>query len=172
MPKLIIIICIIVLSGLFAFQDIVRQPATDLKSAPDAVFTDISGKSYSLHQFKGKIVLLNVWATWCMPCIVEFPQLLELARREKDHMVLIALSVDENPEDIEKFLKKLPEKVQKNLALDNVIIGLDPDKHISKNLFGTVLYPESYIIDENMMIRRKVEGVVDWQNVDIRKWSR
>ena len=165
MPKIIIFICVIALGGVFAFWDMASSPQTQpvsLQPAPDASFQDTNGKRYTLQQFKGKVIILNFWATWCMPCIVEFPQLLELAKRQQDHVVFVALSVDENPEDIGVFFKKLPEETQKNLALGNVVIGLDPDKHISKNLFGTTMYPETYIIDEDMMIRRKIRGVTDW----------
>ncbi len=177
MPKLIIVLIVIALGGLFAFQDSFAPPKgmistktpAPMKMAANASFKDIKGNSYTLHHYKGRIIILNFWATWCPPCIIEFPQLLELASREQDNITLITLSVDDNPEDITKFLNTLPAESQAHLALDNVIIGLDTDKSISRDLFETTMYPETFIIDKNLIIKHKIEGITDWLGIDIQR---
>ena len=177
MPKIIIALIVIGLGGFFAFQDSFAPPngmistkiPAPMKMAANASFTDIKGRSYTLHEYKGRIIILNFWATWCPPCIIEFPQLLELANREQDNITLITLSVDENPTDITKFLNTLPEENQAHLALDNVIIGLDTDKSISRDLFGTAMYPETFIIDKDLIIKHKIEGITDWLGIDVQR---
>lgn len=180
MPKFIIIFSLTALCLLFALWDSIAppqgisstaqytQPSAEI-TTPNSEFTDINGQNYTLHQFKGKTIILNFWATWCPPCIAEFPQLLELAKREGDHIVLIALSVDENPKKIDSFFKSLPEDVRTKLSLENVIIGLDTDKAISKNQFNSAMYPETFIIDKDLMITHKVEGITDWLGLDIKR---
>lgn len=171
MHKVIIILLSIALGLLFAVYDRNAPPkgfTVAVKPAPIFEFTDIKGRNFKLDQFKGKTIILNFWATWCAPCVAEFPQLLELAHREKDNIVFIALSVDENPNAIERFIKRLPIEAQKNITLKNVIIGLDTDKTISRNLFKTIMYPETFIIDKDLMIIQKIEGITDWIGDDIK----
>lgn len=177
MPKIIIVLIVIALGGLFAFQDSFAPPKgmirtntpAPMKMVANASFKDIEGRSYTLHHYKGRIIILNFWATWCPPCIIEFPQLLELANREQDNITLITLSVDKNPKNITKFLNTLPAESQSYLALDNVIIGLDTDKRISKDLFETTMYPETFIIDKELTIKHKIEGITDWLGIETQK---
>lgn len=177
MPKVLIALIVIGLAGFFAFQDSFAPPKGTIsthkpalaKTVSNASFTDIKGNSYTLHEYKGRIIVLNFWATWCPPCIIEFPQLLELANREQDNITLITLSVDDNPADIIKFLNTLSAENQAHLTLGNVIIGLDTDKSISKNLFGTTMYPETFIIDKDLIIKHKIEGITDWLGIDIQR---
>ena len=179
MTKLLIFISVLVLGVSVAWwegfapvnmEERQREAAgmTELSTpAPLARFIDLAGNERTVQDFRGKVVLLNFWATWCAPCVVEMPQLLKLAEREKDRLVFIALSVDDSPEEIEKFLQTFPDNVRERLELENVVIGLDTDKHISKNLYGTTMYPETYVIDTDMMVRHKIEGIVEWLSEDI-----
>ncbi|PCI99493.1 MAG: hypothetical protein COB14_06345 [Alphaproteobacteria bacterium] len=177
MPKVLIALIVIGLAGFFAFQDSVAPPKgmisthkpAPVKTVTNASFTDIKGNSYTLHEYKGRIIILNFWATWCPPCIIEFPKLLELANREQDNITLITLSVDDNPADIMKFLKTLPAESQAHLTLGNVIIGLDTDKSISREIFKTTMYPETFIIDKNLTIKHKIEGITDWLGIDVQR---
>ena len=135
---------------------------------PNPEFTTLDGTKHRLHDFEGKIVLLNFWATWCQPCIVEFPQLLELADRYKYRIVLVAISVDEKQEKITPFFTQFDEDVQKRTGLENVLIAHDPDKKISQDLFQTVIYPETYIIGENLVLKQKIAGIFNAENAEIR----
>tara|TARA_R110002072_G_scaffold254020_1_gene412884 strand:+ start:1351 stop:1893 length:543 start_codon:yes stop_codon:yes gene_type:complete len=145
----------------------VRVTAQHIKKpAPDFTFTALNGRTYTLSDFKGKTVLINFWATWCPPCIVEMPDLLKLAQREEDNIIFIALSVNEDLADIEQFFKTMPEDTRPLLNKDNIIFAHDHDKTISKDLYNTTIYPESYIIRDGEIIK-KIQGITDWLGDDI-----
>jgi thiol-disulfide isomerase/thioredoxin len=74
---------------------LVRNP----DPAPDFKTKDLDGKDLNLEAFKGKVVLLNFWATWCGPCRAEIPGLIELQSRYKDQMQVIGMTVDADDED-------------------------------------------------------------------------
>ncbi len=141
----------------------------NLKPAPDISFKSIDGKNYTLKQFEGKTIILNFWATWCTPCIIEFPQLLDLAEEEQDELIFIALSVDENVDIVTNMFSRASKDFQEKLQQDNVIIGMDSDKSISKGLFGTVKYPESYIITPDLKIKHKIKGARNWLNLETKR---
>ena len=69
----------------------VRNP----DSAPDFKLTSLDGKAFTLADSKGKVILLNFWATWCGPCRAEIPDLIELQTKYKDQLQIIGLTVDD-----------------------------------------------------------------------------
>ncbi len=141
------------------------QPAAEIKTplqserpaAPDFSFADLGGRSRKLSDFRGKGVVLNFWASWCAPCVIEFPQMIRLASAHEKKTVFVFMSVDDNPADIEKFLKKFS-----NISLpSNVIIAHDREKLIARGLFQTYKLPETYLIDADLYITDKIIGVDD-----------
>lgn len=132
--------------------------ADQYKDAPDITLTAIDGKSFKLADYEGKLVLLNFWATWCAPCKVEFPQMLELAVNDKD-IIFLALSVDENKEDITRFLKS---QKRAHVKHADVKIAHDPKKQIAQDTFQVLKYPETVIISPSGKMTDKVVGAVDW----------
>lgn len=179
MPYKALVIAIIILAGLlFAWWDQTRTPSA-LKvpveitrnmmdiPAPQVSFSTMTGESLALNDFRGKIIIVNFWATWCAPCVAEFPSLLALAQKNQDTMVLVALSVDEEPEKIMPFFEQFEDSTRATLRLSNVIIGHDRDKVISQDAFQTVMYPETYIIGPDMRIRAKIAGITDWAGDDM-----
>ena len=142
--------------------------AKTYEAAPEVTFTDLNGKAVTLQDYRGKIVLLNFWATWCAPCIAEFPQFINLAQAMPDDVVILAVSIDEDKANIGTFLKKYaPEyATTKNLKL-----LWDEDKSISQDLFQTVRVPETIIITPNMMMARKVAGLsIEWDSDETKKY--
>lgn len=174
MPKLLTIILLIGCGVGFAAWDMIAPPAgvqtvrqeTVLKDAPNVTFKTLDGVNIPIDTLRGKTTFLNIWATWCAPCVVEIPQLIDLAARED--ITLIALSVDARGDVIETFMKNLPNETQALLSRDNIIIAHDPEMQISMKAFGTKLYPETYVITPDLKITRKIEGIVDWLGADIR----
>ncbi|WP_326523782.1 TlpA family protein disulfide reductase [Sphingomonas sp.] len=73
--------------------------------APDFAFADMAGKTTSLAAFRGKPVLVNLWATWCAPCVKELPTLDTLAAREAGKLHVVALSQDMEPAKVAPFVK-------------------------------------------------------------------
>ncbi len=121
---------------------------------PYFTFTTIRNMEHKITEYEGKTVLLNFWASWCAPCLVEFPKLLDLAKQNPEDIVIIALSVDKTKSNINRFLEKLDEAP----SLDNVIIGWDPRQEIAYDLFQTIRYPETYVIGPDQTLRLKVVG--------------
>jgi cytochrome c biogenesis protein CcmG/thiol:disulfide interchange protein DsbE len=120
--------------------------------APDFTVQDADRK-ISLSDLRGKLVVLNFWATWCAPCVEEMPSLVQLQQRMKDKGVtVLAVSVDVDDSAYHKFLTD--HKI-------DLLTARDPDQK-SNRLYGTFRYPETYIIDRNGVVRRKFIGAVDW----------
>ena len=125
--------------------------------APDFVVQDADRK-VEIRDFRGKIVLLNFWATWCAPCVEEMPSLVQLQQRMKDKGVtVVAVSVDVDNDAYHKFL--VDHKI-------DLLTVRDPDQK-ANNLYGTFKFPETYIIDRNGIVRRKFIGAVDWSQPEI-----
>lgn len=142
------------------------EPATAFEAAeplPDLTFTALDGTSLSLADLRGKAVVINFWASWCAPCITEMPQLLDLARAHPDDLVLILMSVDFEQEAIEKFFERY-----KLTPPVNAVLVWDEGKKISKDVFGTIRYPETILADRHGVMRKKVAGAIDWTAPDIR----
>lgn len=133
------------------------------EAAPDFSYKTIDGKDGKLSNHKGKVVVLNFWATWCAPCVVEFPKLVKLA---EDHpeITVIALSSDLNEDAIQRFLDskiKLPKDLETSGRFD---VAKDTRGAITRDLYQTYELPETYIIGKDGAIARKVVGDTDWQS--------
>lgn len=134
------------------------HPAQTGKPAPDFTVSD-GTSSIHLGDYRGKVVLVNFWATWCAPCIEELPSLLEL-HHEDPNLVILAVSVDEDPEAYASFLAR---------RRVDLITVRDPSESVAK-LFHTEQWPETYTIDRQGFIRRKFVGAQDWSDPEIRNY--
>ncbi|MGB7601447.1 MAG: TlpA disulfide reductase family protein [Candidatus Sulfotelmatobacter sp.] len=133
------------------------RPARIGSAAPDFTVRD-AGRAVTLSQFKGQVVVLNFWATWCPPCIEEMPSLVQMQQRMKAKGVtVLAVSVDVDQSNYQRFLR------DHNVDLLSV---RDADQK-SNALYGTFKFPETYIIDRNGVVRRKFIGAVDWTEPDV-----
>lgn len=110
---------------------------------------------FDLASTKGKIVLVNFWASWCNPCVQEFPSLLKLLDKYKNDLVLVAISADENKDEATRFIKTLGVKG------DNINLLWDPERKIGE-LYGVQRIPETYLIGRDGKLVRKIVGVEDW----------
>ncbi len=133
---------------------------TGSETAPDFSIATPDGQEYSLQQFRGKIVLLNFWASWCPPCVKEFPHFIEIAEKYKDDVVFIALSSDIDEQSMLDFAQKLEQARDISLDQENIVIALDT-KSITQQTFSSYLLPETLIIDQNGIMREKLVGA-DW----------
>ncbi|MCI0347907.1 MAG: TlpA family protein disulfide reductase [Acidobacteriales bacterium] len=132
------------------------QPALVNDVAPDFTVQD-SDRTVALRDFRGKIIVLNFWATWCPPCIEEMPSLTAMQARLRDRVSVVAVSVDEDAEVYQRFLR------ENNIQLLTV---RDPERR-SNQLYGTDKFPETYIIDRSGVLRRKFVGPVQWTSPEI-----
>lgn len=120
---------------------------------PQLILRDLSGQPVKLADFKGKVVVVNFWATWCAPCIEEMPSLERL--REKLSLAgleVLAVNYQEAQPRIEAFLKKRPLKLT---------ILRDHDGS-ARNAWGVRVFPTSFVIDTDQRIRYTVTGDVNW----------
>lgn len=127
------------------------------KTAKDFAI-QLDGKPAHLSNLKGKVVVLNFWATWCPPCVEETPALNSLQQRIASRGgVVLGVSVDDDEAAYERFLK------------ENGIVFLtyrDASKKSAQD-YGTKMYPETYIIDRHGKIARKVIGQQQWDSAEM-----
>ncbi len=136
-----------------------RQGENSLNGKPAKDFSLIlNGKPAHLSDLRGKVVVLNFWATWCPPCVDETPSLNELqAKIAPQGGVVLGVSVDDDAQAYQAFLKN-----------NGVIFPTfrDDSKTIAAN-YGTSRFPETYLIDRQGRIERKIIGSQDWTSGDI-----
>lgn len=141
-----------------------RPPAATLllnelekSGVPDFEVRLLNGDSTRLSQYKGKIVLVNFWATWCAPCVKEFPSLKGLVQKMQGQVVVLAISYDKQVEDVDTFVKAF------GVAPEGFLIAWDPERKTSP-LFGTDVLPETYIIGRDGKLVRKIAGETVWDD--------
>ena len=146
----------IALAGLWlAGCDRGSHPSNIGKPAPEFVMSD-GVQTVDLARLKGKVVVLNLWATYCAPCVEELPSLLALQERMPG-LAVVAVSTDQDDAIYRKFL------VRHHVDVTTV---RDADQKVNQ-MYGTLLIPETYIIDRQGIIRRKFIGAQDWTQPDI-----
>lgn len=142
--------------GLVLLGDVARDPLVRGQPAPDFQAPRLDGREpVGIADHRGRVVLINFWATWCKPCEDEMPAMQRLYRALQPHgFELLAVSVDKDAPEVASFRDRM--------GLDFPIL-LDPDEEISR-LYQTAGYPESLLVDR--------EGIVIERYVGPREWDR
>ncbi len=124
------------------------------ETAPGFSLKGVDGKTYTLSSFKGKVVLLNFWATWCPACVEELPSLKKLALELKgqDFQVL-SVSLDSGEEPIKSFLAREP--------LPFPVLE-DPKRKVAFDLYAVFGIPASFLIDKQGQLVGRYYGSQDW----------
>ncbi len=126
--------------------------------APNFTLRNEEGKVVALADFRGKIVVLNYWATWCPPCIEEMPSLNRLADRFRDKdLVVLGVSLDEDADAYKDFLAKNQISF---LTLRN------PARAVSEQ-YGTYKLPETFVISRQGRLLKKYIGPKEWDGAEI-----
>jgi peroxiredoxin len=144
--------------GLLSACDRGAHPAQLSTPAPDFTISDGS-TSVRLADYRGKVVLLNFWATWCAPCIQETPSLLQL-HHDRPDLAIVAVSIDEDADEYKRFVDR---------RHFDLITVRDPKQTVAQ-LFHTEMWPETYVIDRKGVIRRKFVGAEDWSDPEVRSF--
>jgi thiol-disulfide isomerase/thioredoxin len=134
------------------------HPAQTGQVAPDFTVSD-GATTVHLASYRGRVVLLNFWATWCGPCVEETPSLLEL-HHAQPNLAIVAVSIDEDANAYSHFLTR-------NHV--DLITVRDPAQKAAQ-LYHSKMWPESYVIDRQGVIRRKFIGAQDWSSPEIRAY--
>ena len=125
----------------------------DKPAAPPVELLTPDGAPFSLKQLRGKVVLVNFWATWCEPCITEMPSLQRLRNElAANGFEVLAVNYQEGPARINGFIQKM------NLTLPVV---RDTDGSVARS-WGARVFPASYLVDRDGNIRHSISGAADW----------
>ena len=132
-----------------------------LSAAPNLLVADRKGEKIDLSTLKGKVTIIHFWATWCPPCVEEVPALSRFWERYqgRDDVRLFAISVDKDWKTIDAFNAKNPNQLP---------LYIDPDAATAKR-FGTIQYPETYIVNPKGRVIERVPGAVSWDDPEVRK---
>jgi len=126
-------------------------------SAPNFKLTDLNGKSISLSDYKGKVLFLNFWATWCPPCRAEIPDFVEAyAEQKANGLEILGISVDTKGKEavvafVDKYKINYPVVLESRQTTEKIINDYQPGEYI----------PATIIIDKSGRIRHKEVGAID-----------
>jgi len=119
------------------------------KIAPDFTLSDLDGRTVRLSDLRGKVVLVNLWATWCAPCLAEMPDLAALYKTyQAEGFVILGVNDQERKETVSEFLARSP--------LPYPIL-LDPDSRVA-SAYGVDYLPASFVIDRRGVLRATLPG--------------
>lgn len=151
---------------LFCFAAIGSAPASDAElkpwtgapQAPAIVLPAPDGTTLALEKWRGRVVLVNFWASWCEPCVEEMPAMQLLRERfDRSRFEILAVNFREHPQRIESFMKRMD--------IDFPVVR-DDDGSVARN-WGVRVFPSSFIVDATGRIRLAAIGPVDWTASDV-----
>ena len=127
------------------------------EKGPNFTLYNLEGEPASLSGMNNKVVLLHFWATWCPPCLIELPQLLKFYRSvDHNKIKLMAVCVDKTgPESVKNFLQ--------SWDCDKWVY-MDSGGKLARK-YGTYRYPETYILDQKGILKKKIIGPAEWSDV-------
>jgi cytochrome c biogenesis protein CcmG/thiol:disulfide interchange protein DsbE len=162
---IVLFIILAVSAALFVFmfsgkeETPARKKAVTGLPAPDFALNDLSGKSWRLADLRGKVVLVNFWATWCDSCKEENPSLKRFmdSERENKNIVLVAVLYNDTPKNAVEYLRK--NNLDFNVLLDDRKASAD---------YGITGVPETFIISKDGTLKGKFIGPVRWDDLKIK----
>ena len=156
---------LIVASTFFILQDVPPQndfttvPIKVNYPVPELTLTDTQGVSHSLADFRGQVVLINLWATWCIPCTKEMPTLQSFYNKHKDRgFVILAINDGDPKPDVLQFAKDY------GLTFP---IWLDPTYIATEQAFKTMNLPSSFVIDRDGTVQLMWVGGISSQMLEM-----
>lgn len=129
------------------------------EEAPDFEIKLTNGEIFKLSDYRGKVVFLNIWATWCSPCVSEMPDIEKLASTYPDDLVVIGVSCDDNAYDVVKF-------IQENGYTYN--IAVDKTMEVSGTLYPSYAIPNSIFIAPDGTVTSIEVGTASYEDMEAR----
>lgn len=152
----IVALCLL---GLYVVSRRAQKPkhAASGNSAPDFTVTDINGKKLSLSSYRGKVVLLDFWATWCTPCRAEIPHFVEMQQQfGPQGLQVIGISMDDGPKPVKEFYEQY--RINYPLAVG--------DDKLAESFGGVLGLPVNFLIDRDGRIVKKYLGATEVSDFD------
>lgn len=141
------------------------DPGID-KPAPDVAFKDLDGKDVPLNQYKGKVVLVNFWATWCEPCQVEIPWLIEMQQKYSSKgFTILGVDVDDEGNNVVSAYTAKERFNVNGAKLPMNYPILRGNDAVADKFGGLLGYPTSFLISRDGKIVKKVQGLVDYDEI-------
>jgi peroxiredoxin len=145
----------VILGAIFLFIIGCQKDVKADLTAPDFSLSDVSGHATSLGQYRGSVVLLDFWATWCPPCRMSIPEMIKLQERFREQgLVILGISMDDPRMVTDDQLRAFGKQLGINYIL------LRAEKQVLQDYFGneSISIPTMFIIDRNGKIRDKLVG--------------
>lgn len=144
----------------------VRTDAAIGKPEPEVTFQDLNGKNVPLGHYKGKVVLVNFWATWCEPCQLEIPWLIEMQQKYASRgFTVLGVDVDdESNKTVSAYADKERFNVNGQTLLMNYPV-LRGDDAVADKFGGLLGYPTTFVISRDGKIVKKVQGLIDFEEI-------
>ena len=177
--SVLVIIAVVAVIGATYFADrATRQPrkgqihltvanaAAAAKSAPEVTLKDLDGKDLSLAQYKGKVVLVNFWATWCEPCQVEIPWLIEIQQKySAKGFTILGIAMDEEGASVvTPWVQK--ERFDVNGAKSQMNYPIVIGNEAAADKFGGLLgYPTSVLISRDGKVIKRITGLISYDEI-------
>ncbi len=120
----------------------------------------INNSTFKLSQLTHKVIIINFWASWCGPCVEEIPSLLKLIKNSNGQVALVALSLDNDEKQMLEFLRNY------DTSDENIFWLKDPQYTLAEG-FGTFKLPESYILNRERLLIKKISGAIDWSSEEV-----
>lgn len=152
------LVAIVALVALFESMQSARAKEVRVGApAPEFTLRTTDGRTVSLADYKGKVVLVNIWATWCPPCRQEIPSMVNLSNEMKGKdFEILAVSIDDR--DLPNALLSFAQEYKMGFP-----ILMDTDKQVAV-AYKTTGVPESFLVDRDGIIQKKVIGGDDWSS--------
>jgi thiol-disulfide isomerase/thioredoxin len=144
-------------------------PSPQAQDLPTISFTTLDGKSHDMRSLPEKGIILHFWASWCAPCALEFPPLLKKVDGAHGALALVAVSIDDSRENMDKFLARLRKQQGAFASNPHVYWVWDANKDISLKQFDTIRAPESVLIDAHRRMVDKIAGDPGWADAAMGK---
>lgn len=133
------------------------------RPAPAFQLPDLQGKNHALNDYKGKVVFLNFWASFCKPCKEEMPSMEKLVRQYQDRgLVMVAVTFDPDRADAQAFMNQFLPGQRSAMTILH-----DPQSLVGQQ-YGTELIPETYIIDKQGRIIARFVNAYDWSRPEVK----
>ena len=131
--------------------------ASNAEPAPKLVIHDLAGKVTSMDDLKGKVVLVNFWATWCPPCRAEVPELIALQKKLGDKLQIIGISEDDSIDDVHQYIQKMSINYPVVMSTSEIVQAYG----------GVAALPTTFVLDPEGKVVQRHLGLLDAENTEM-----